>query len=159
MADKYRQETRTNLKIPKASKAKKKEGGMILPGMETTQWPLGDKKPSRSKDWSGKRYPADAPTYVGDAPNGDRRPKGHKTQELNAAELTAPQADRMASNIAQRVRSGALPEGNVELAALLGYGPAIKALGRNANMEMSAQELINFLLTDPNVKIRIDVGE
>lgn len=78
-----------------------------------------------------------------------------ETQELPA---TAAQNQRIAEELKERMTKGEISPGNVELAALLGSQPAQVALGRRAHKGMSPVELIEFLLTDPNLKITINVG-
>ena len=58
--------------------------------------------------------------------------------------------------IKQAMKNG-LPEGNVELAAILGHGPSQTALNRPASHGMNKSELFDFLLFDPNLRIAITI--
>ena len=71
---------------------------------------------------------------------------------------TAPQLEKLANELRQRVSSGTLAEGNLELAAILGFQAAQVALGRKASQGMTTGQLIQFLLEDPNLRIQINVG-
>jgi len=74
----------------------------------------------------------------------------HKTQKVASFEDEA-------LAIIQSMEKG-LPKGNVELASILGHAPSQTALKKPLGQGMSKQELIQFLLTDPNLKIEIGVG-
>ena len=84
----------------------------------------------------------------------DRRAETQATD----VQSTAPQLQRYAESLKARMASGELAEGNVEMAALLGFKPAQIALGREGNQGMSPGQLIQFLLTDPNLKIDVGVS-
>ena len=58
------------------------------------------------------------------------------------------------------VAAGGIPEGNVELAALLGHPVARVAMGHKGPYDpKSVRELAHELLIDPNIIITIDVRE
>jgi len=83
-----------------------------------------------------------------------------KTERLNVppSQATAPQIQRFADELSRKVRDGQLPKGNLELAAVLGFKPAQLAMKRPQTDGMTTGQLIQFLLTDPNFKIQIDVS-
>lgn len=91
-----------------------------------------------------------------DAPSGEATRAGHKTEVLPQ---TIPQMEEYVAELRDAIKSGSIAVGNVELAALLGFEPASRALGRSSKVKaMNSGELIKFLLTDPNLRITIDVG-
>ena len=176
-----REETKTHLKVPKAkSKVKNPRQHTTQWPLgdqppEESRWPRDKKYPPNAPTDVGLSSPGssfksgfesgfddfddfdDSGSKSGSRlrSRSNERPEGHETQALSADELTAPQTERMAEHITRRMESGELPEGNVELAAMLGHKPAIKALGRHPDMGMEPLELIKFLLTDPYVKITV----
>jgi hypothetical protein len=58
--------------------------------------------------------------------------------------------------IKQAIENG-LPEGNVELAAIMGHAPSQITLNRPTSHGMSTSELFDFLLFDPNLRITITI--
>lgn len=72
---------------------------------------------------------------------------------------TIPQLEAEAGELRERVKLGQLSEGNVELAALLGSHVAQLALGRQLGSGMSVKDLVEFLLSDPNLHVQIQVRE
>jgi hypothetical protein len=105
------------------------------------------------RDQSGGDYYMTASDHREQNPRGKRA--GSETQELSAA--TAPQLHQAVQDIKGKIEDGTLSKGNVELAAILGSRPAQLALGRKPTAGMSANDLAEFLLTDPNLKIDINV--
>lgn len=93
-------------------------------------------------------------------PAQDKDPATAKTLRANAVTTgtTAPQLNKIAEYLKRKMESGQLPEGNVELAALLGFQPAQIALGRRPDQGMTPGQLIQFLLEDPNLKVSINVS-
>ena len=73
--------------------------------------------------------------------------------------MTAPQQKMQVSKLLEMMKSGEVAPGNVELAAIMGYAPAQKALGRKASKGLTVPDLIKFILTDPNLKVSINVGQ
>ena len=74
-----------------------------------------------------------------------------------AMKSTAPQKAAYAAQLRSAMENGSIAKGNVEIAALLGFAPALAALGTSTKA-MNAGEFIKFILTDPNVKISISTG-
>jgi hypothetical protein len=87
----------------------------------------------------------------------DEKEARQETQKVDV-QGTAPQLQRYAEQLRGRVESGELPRGNLELAAILGFQPAQIAMGRPKDKGMTPGQLIQFLLTDPNLNIKISVS-
>jgi hypothetical protein len=73
------------------------------------------------------------------------------------AETNVNTYEAEAQKIRQMMERG-LPEGNVELAAIMGHMPSQVALGRPIGHGMRRSELFDLLLRDPNLKVTLDVG-
>ena len=113
---------------------------------DPTIWPGGYKPPEDDLPHTGDT------TYFGSPPLAQ---SSEETREISA---TAPQIQKTVDHLRNKLELGQIAEGNIELAALLGHTAAQVALGRKPSRGMPVEELIQFLLTDPNLKIRIDVG-
>ena len=79
------------------------------------------------------------------------------TRRQKQDETTANPIQAEAQKVLLALQDG-LPKGNAELAAMLGHAGAQSALHRPLSKGMSKEDFINFLLTDPNLKIEISVG-
>lgn len=112
---------------------------------DTTNWPLGYEVSDPSTDVSATDVSIKRPSETS------------KLKHAVNQQHTAPQMSKLVGDLQARIYDGKLAKGNVELAALLGHEPSARALGRQVG-DMSQEELIEFLLTDPNLKIRIRIG-
>lgn len=63
-----------------------------------------------------------------------------------------------ARRITQAMKHG-LPEGNVELAAVMGHAPSQIALGRSISPGMKRSDLFKFLLSDPHLRVTLGIDQ
>jgi hypothetical protein len=124
---------------------------------------------SRDQTRASRRYyvPSEQPDDTGigyNVPSGKSDDTGadlgaSTDENTKILSQTIPQREQYVTQLREAMESGKIAKGNVELAALLGFKPAIQVLGREDKVKpMNSGELIKFLLTDPHLKITIDVA-